>query len=138
VGESSGEALCIIQVAEEVLGASFDASDAVNFLELGVRSAFLFYSHDHPEDPRNFNVLDEEAFLSCLTLKEVSVRYVSDQSEIDNFRELDKEYAVQRFLQEDFRNRAFYFFRRPSWNAVVPQAVVKSSRVDKLIVFTVD
>jgi hypothetical protein len=137
VGEFAGMALCVIQVAEEILKTSFDVSEVVRLLENGVRSGFLFYTHGQPDDPRNFNVLNLKGFLSCIVLKEVSVRHVDDPLEIEGFRALDNEYVVQRYLQEDVRGRAFFLFRRPSWDAGVSQGVIRVSKIDRLTVFTV-
>jgi hypothetical protein len=136
-GKGAGLALCLIQVAEEVFGTSFETSEVVNMLESGVRSGLLFYNYGNSNDPQNFKVLNAVGFLSCLVLKKVSARYISDPVEIENYCLNDREYVVERFVGEDINEQAFPCYRRPSWDALDTSSIVKRSYVDKLLLFTV-
>jgi hypothetical protein len=134
-GKGSGLALCVIKVAEEVLKESFKTSDVVGMLELGVSYGFLSYQTGHP---MNFKVLNADDFLSCLVLKKVSARCIVDPEEIEKYCLSDNEYVVERCVGEDVNGQAFPCYRRPSWDALDPSSLDKRSKVDKLIVFTVD
>ncbi|MFP3041878.1 DUF261 domain-containing protein [Treponema primitia] len=127
-GESACYALCIIKIAEDILGHELDP---ISSLLLGIEKHCIDYNWQDETDNNNFYVRDPAHFLSGLIGKTVTVRVESA-----DLKPAPHEYAVQCW-QRTKTGQVITHFKIAGWDPLVHSVTVAQGQIASLRIFTV-
>ena len=126
IGKWGCYALCIINIAEEILGYKLDKLKAI---EEGIKKGYISWNEQNYQDPKNFDVDQPAMFLSMLTGLRFSIR-----KEFNDilYKPQKGEYIVERWE----RNGYGHFARtRDGYNSLQDSKCVTLGKLASLRIF---
>ena len=126
IGEWGCYALCICNIAEQVLGHPVDK---VSMIEEAIKKGYISWNDDNYLDPKNFDVNQPALFLGMMTGRRFAVR-----KEFNDvlYRPMPGEYIVERWE----RNGYGHFARtREGYNSLQDSKCVTLGKLASLRIF---
>ena len=125
IGDNACYALCIINIAEQLVGKPYDT---LGVLEEGIKRGYIEFHEENYNHPDNFYINEPALFLGMLTGKKWSVRKETDIL----YKPKAGEYVVERWE----RNGYGHFARtRDGYNSLQDSKCVTLGKLASLRVF---